>query len=225
MALDAAKVRLLIADDHPIFRDGLRRVLDDEPDFRVVGEAADGLQAAKLASELKPDVLLLDLAMPVAPGMETLRMLAASAPELRTIVLTASIDTGEMIEAIQLGARGVMLKGSTSAMLCEGIRNVVQGRFWVGHEMVSDLVEALRRLIPPPADSPPPQKDFGLSAREMQMLTAIVGGYANKEIALKFSLSEHTVKHHITSLFDKLGVSNRVELALFAISHRLVKDE
>ncbi len=216
-------INILIADDHPIFRDGLRRVLEAEPEFRVVGEAANGTEAVNLARQLNPDVLLLDLVMPQSSGIEALRELSNLPSPVRTIVLTAEISKSQIIEAIQLGARGVVLKGSTSELLIESIRSVMEGQFWVGQENVSDLVQVLRRLLPHPGEKAQKQK-FGLTPRELQIITVIVAGYSNKEIALKYSLSEQTVKHHITNILDKLGVSNRLEIALFAVNHRLIDD-
>jgi two-component system, NarL family, nitrate/nitrite response regulator NarL len=221
MAKSSDPIRILIADDHPIFRDGLRRLLEAEPDLRVVGEAADGDAAVTLTRQLMPDVLLLDLAMPRTPGMEALEELSKTATPVRTILLTAAVERTQIVEALQLGARGVVMKESATQLLLKAIHSVMQGDYWVGRESVSDLVKTLRDLSPSAPDGPP-KKPFGLTRREFEIISAIVAGYNNHDIAQKFSISEQTVKHHLTNVFDKLGVSSRLELALFAVNHSLI---
>jgi DNA-binding NarL/FixJ family response regulator len=217
-------IRILIADDHPIFRDGLKRLLELEPSFRVVGEASDGVEAVKLTRQLKPDILLLDLAMPRVPGLEALAELASGQVPVRTILLTAAIERTQIVEALQLGARGIVLKESATELLMKSIRSVMAGQYWVGRESVSDLVATLRELMPRGGEEPPGRR-YGLTPRELEVISTIVAGYTNKDIAEKFSISEQTVKHHLTNIFDKLGVSNRLELALFAVNHRLIGDQ
>lgn len=219
MSKSARTIRIVIADDHPIVRDGLRRLLETEKDFSVVGQAADGREAVRLVRQLQPDVLLLDLAMPRLPGIEVLRELATSSSEVRTILLTAAVEKEQIVEALQVGARGVVSKETATELLFKSIRTVVAGQYWVGRQEVSDLVAALRGLAPSPGEER--QKSFGLTRRELEIVAAIVEGCTNRDIAQKFSLSEDTVKHHLTHIFDKLGVSNRLELAMFAVSHRL----
>jgi DNA-binding NarL/FixJ family response regulator len=216
--MSSPPVCILIADDHPIFRDGLRRLLESEPNLRVVGEAADGFEAVSLASELKPDILLLDLAMPRVPGMDALRELAAAGSPVRTILLTASAERRQIVEALQLGARGLVLKESATQVLLKSIAAVMAGNYWVGRESLTDL----KQLLLDDASAEYPASRYGLTRREMQMVAAIVEGFSNREIAHKFNVREDTVKHHLTSIFSKLGVSTRLELALFAIEHRLV---
>jgi DNA-binding NarL/FixJ family response regulator len=219
--MDSRKTRILIADDHTIFRDGLRRLLESEPEFQVVGEAGDGAEALQLSQQLKPDILLLDLAMPRMPGLETLRELSTQGSSVKTILLTAAIEKRQIVEALQMGARGVIMKDAATTLLMKGIRTVMNGQFWVGREAVADMVSYLRDKA---AQQPPsPAKAYGLTKRELEILSTIVSGLSNKEIAQKFSLSEDTVKHHLTNIFDKVGVSSRLELALFAINHRLVE--
>jgi DNA-binding NarL/FixJ family response regulator len=219
--MDSRKTRILIADDHTIFRDGLRRLLESEPEFQVTGEAADGVEALQLSQQLKPDVLLLDLAMPRMPGLETLRELSTQGSPVRTILLTAAIEKRQIVEALQMGARGVIMKDAATTLLMKGIRTVMNGQFWVGREAVADMVSYLRDKVS--QAPPPPAKAYGLTKRELEILSTIVSGLSNKEIAQKFSLSEDTVKHHLTNIFDKVGVSSRLELALFAINHHLVE--
>jgi DNA-binding NarL/FixJ family response regulator len=215
-------VRILIADDHPIFRDGLRRLLESEREFQVVGEACDGIEAVNLVRQLKPEILLLDLAMPRLPGLDALRELS-SGPEsaaVRVILLTAAAEKHQIVEALQLGARGVVLKDSATQILLKSIHAVMHGEYWVGRESVSNLVQYLRSLV----DSSTVEsrkKKFGLTPRELEIVSAVVAGYANKEIAEHFKISEDTVKHHLSNIFDKLGVSTRLELALFAVNQSL----
>jgi two-component system nitrate/nitrite response regulator NarL len=223
MSTVPAPVRIVIVDDHPIFRDGLRRLLEAEADLAVVGEAVDADEAIRLARTLSPDIVLLDVAMPRTSGLEVLQALAQM-PGGRVIILTAAIDKADIIKGLQLGARGVVLKESATGLLMKAIRIVMEGGYWVGRESVSDLLLALQSLGPPPerAASLPA---FSLTQRELQIVALVVEAAGNRKIAETLAISEKTVKHHLTNIFEKLGVSSRLELALFAAQHRLTPKE
>jgi DNA-binding NarL/FixJ family response regulator len=213
-------IRILIADDHPVYRQGLISVFRSEPEFSIVGEAPDGRQALEMIQRLHPDILLLDLVMPKLTGLETLREMSGKSAPTLTIVLTAAIAKEQIAQALQLGARGVVLKDAPTRVLFRSIRAVVKGHFWVGDHQVTDLVEALRPYLAPADQNS--RKKFGLTNRELDVVGSVVSGFTNRDIAEKFSISEQTVKHHIRNIFDKVGVSNRLELALFAINQGLV---
>jgi two-component system, NarL family, nitrate/nitrite response regulator NarL len=220
MAEHAGAIRVVIADDHPIFRDGLRRLPGAEPGFEVIGEAGDGREAVEKAAALRPDVLLLDLAMPRGNGLQVLQDLLDLRLPVRPVLLTAAIDSAETVKALRLGARGVILKESATQLLFKCLQSVMNGEYWVGHERVQDIVEQLRRGE---ADGNRELTPAGrLTKRELQVVAAIVDGSSNKDIGQQFGLSQQTVKNHLSHIFDKLGVSNRLELALYAVHHRLL---
>lgn len=216
-------ISVLIVDDHPTFRLGLRNLLETETDMHVAGEAADASDALRLAGALKLDVVLLDLALRRRSGLDLIPEFASRADGARTVILTAAIENSDIVRALRLGARGILLKESATELIVKCIREVARGQFWLGREHVSDVVQLLNRFLPG-ANAAAPRPNFGVTPREMEIIAAIVSGYSNREIALKLSLSEQTVKHHITHVFDKLGVSTRMELTLFALSHHLIDD-
>jgi DNA-binding NarL/FixJ family response regulator len=207
-------VRIAIADDHQIFRDGLRRLLETEPGFEVVAEAVDGLDASRIVRDAHPDVMLLDVAMPRMGGVEALTTMQEAAT--RVILLTAGIEPSELLRAIQLGARGVVLKESATRLLIEGIHRVMDDKYVIGAGVAEDREQAARQVG---REQP---RQYGLTPRELEIVSAIVSGDGNRDIAERLSISLQTVKHHLTSIFDKTGVSTRLELALFAIRHGLV---
>ena len=209
--MDTQPIRIVIADDHAIFRDGLRRLLATQEDFRVIGEASDGKEAIAIATGLRPDVLLLDLAMPRVPGMEVLRELAHQEVAVRTILLTAAIQPFAVTSALQLGARGIVLKASPPEMLLKSIRSVCEGQFWVGSEPVTTWARTGQAS----------SGGFGLTSREIEIISAIKEGSSNREIASKLAISEETVKRHLSNIFAKLGVSSRLELAVLASEQHL----
>jgi len=214
------QVRILIADDHPIFRDGLKRLLESEHDLKVIGEACDGIEAVNFVRKLRPEILLLDLAMPHRAGLEALRDISADNFPVRVILLTAAAEKEQIVEALQLGARGVVLKDSATQILLKSIRAVMQGEYWVGRESVSNLVQYLRSLVDSSSTASRGRR-YGLTPRELEIISAVVAGYANKEVAEHFKISEDTVKHHMSNIFDKVGVSTGLELALFAVNQSL----
>jgi DNA-binding NarL/FixJ family response regulator len=188
--------------------------------MQIVAEARDGVEALHMVRTYRPDILLLDLAMPKMPGMDALRELTTETTSTRTIVLTGLVDKRQILEALQLGARGVVLKDAVVEHLSACIQAVMQGQYWLEGRPVQNLVQVLHDLAAQTA--PPSRKTFGLTARELEVVTLITEGSTNKHIAVTFGISEETVKRHLTNIFNKLGVGNRLELALFALNHNLL---
>jgi two-component system, NarL family, nitrate/nitrite response regulator NarL len=216
-----APIRIVVADDHPVVRFGVRNMLESEPGFEVVGEAEDGDVAITETLGLEPDILLLDVMMPRLPGLEALRAIMSKSPRSKIILLTSTITTQQIIEALQIGARGIVLKDAVAGDLSKSIRAVLSGDYWIGGERVVNLVAALNELMKQAAATPE-KKTYGLTPRELEVVTCIVEGCSNKDVAKQFAISEETVKRHLSNIFDKTGVSTRLELALFAIAHKLV---
>lgn len=216
-----AQIRVVIADDHSVVRLGVKAMLTAESGFEVVGEAEDGDDAITQTLEHDPDILLLDLAMPRLPGLEAMRAIMGRSPRVKIILLTSTISTQQIIEALQIGARGIVEKGSVAGELTKALRAVLSGDYWIGGQRVANLLHALRELMAKAA-AVPERKTYGLTPRELEVVNSIVEGCSNKDIAKEFTISEETVKRHLSNIFDKTGVSTRLELALFAIAHKLV---
>ena len=213
-----APVRIVIADEYPIFRDGLRRLLETDPDLHIVGEAGVGAAVVAVVRELEPHILLLGPAPAAGPACETLRQLGEAGVSVRTILLVRSIDTAEVTDALQFGACGILSKDSAADVLFESIECVMAGQYWVGHERASNIAASVRRF----AAARRQTQMFGLTRREQEIVRAVIDADTNKEIARRLSISENTVKRHLMHIFNKVGASTRVELALFAAHHRLL---
>jgi two-component system, NarL family, nitrate/nitrite response regulator NarL len=215
----AERIRILIADGKPASRQEFRRLLESQPDFSIVGDVVDGVEAVRLAFAEQPDILLLDFAVPEVSGLEVLRAIQRASLAVRTILLSGDIDQRTMVETLLLGARGLLAWTTPGELVCKSIRKVNRGQLWIGRETMGEVVKALaahtRQL--------PARADFGLTRREREILMLVVEGDTNKGIARRLSVGEDTVKHHLTSIFNKTGVSTRLELALFALHFHLVE--
>jgi len=214
-------IRIVVADDHPVVRFGVRNILTSDLGFSVVGEAEDGDVAITETLDKEPDILLLDLQMPRLPGLEAMRAIMSRSPRVKIVLLTSTISTQQVIEALQIGARGIVLKDAVSGELSEALRAVISGDYWINGQRVVNLLKALHDLMQKAA-AVPEKQTYGLTPRELEVVTCIVEGCSNKDIAKQFTISEETVKRHLSNVFDKTGVSTRLELALFAIAHKLV---
>jgi two-component system, NarL family, nitrate/nitrite response regulator NarL len=217
----STEIRVLVADRHQLFREGLRLMLEADPGIRVIGEASDGMEAAELARTLKPDVMLLDHRFPPCSARETLELVGQLSFETRTLILATKAEECEILELLQGGASGFVLKESSSQLLRKSIHSVMAGQYWITRHGITKLVqELIREPHNRAARSTTP--NWGLTLRENQIVSEIVAGSTNKQIAESLNLSEQTVKHHLTSIFDKVGASSRLELALmvrhFAVS-------
>ncbi len=218
--LAANRIRIVIADDHPIVRDGIKRLLALESDIDVVGEAGDGRSVLDVVHETNPDVLLLDLRMPNLDGLGALETLQQTNKQTRVIILTASEDKNEFVQAMKLGCSGIVLKQTAPELIVKSIRKVYAGEIWLDSHTTAAV---MRQFATPGSEmaaagsSNKGRERSPLSTREREIVALVAQGYKNKEMAEKMFISEQTVKNHLHNIFDKLGVSDRLELALYAI--------
>lgn len=213
-------IRLLLVDDHTLFRSGLRLLLQSQEDFEIVGEAADGLEGIKRARQLQPDVVLLDLNMPGLSGLEVLQLLREDLPECAVLMLTVSEETDELFAALQAGARGYLLKNIEADTLTAAIRKAALGEDVIAEAMTAKLVARLRNGTPGNASQASGEHDR-LTPRERQIVQALARGESNKEIARHLNLAESTVKIHVQNVLKKLQLSSRVQVAVYAVEHGL----
>lgn len=209
------KIRVLLADDQRLMRDGLRTLLELEDDLEVVGEAENGRAAVNLAGELHPDVVLMDVRMPEMDGVEATRQLAARQPECRVIILTTFDDESIIFEGLRAGALGYLLKDVSGEELAAAIREVHRGGALIQPSVARKVLAEFSRL-PAALSTAPVLPGDGLSERETEILKLVSRGLSNKEIALRLSLTEGTVKNYVSAILQKLGVQDRTQAALKA---------
>jgi DNA-binding NarL/FixJ family response regulator len=228
----ADPITIAIADDHPVFRDGLARVLQAEEGFRVVGTAANGAEALDLVEQHHPEILLLDLFMPGVDGLATLQVLHTRRASTKVILLTASEERAHLVQAMQLGASGIVLKQDMTGVLVKSIRRVHAGEIWLNSSTTQAVMQRAEPAVPavpfppeaaalPVAWQPPENgaRPSSLTRKEMEVVRLVAQGLRNKEIAARMFISEQTVKNHLRAVFEKLRVGDRLELALYAIHH------
>jgi len=207
-------IRLLIADDHPVVREGLRAIVETAPDLSLVGEAGDGAEAVRLAQELAPDVVLMDLRMPGVGGIEAIHQIKARTPGVEIVILTTYEEDDQILAGLRAGARGYLLKDVARDILFETIRAAHRGELLLPASVAQRVVAHL--------EPPRPARPQGLSSREVEILEMLVDGAANKQIAARLDIAERTVKAHVTSIFNKLGVDSRTEAVAMALRNDLL---
>ncbi len=215
-------IHIFLAVSQAIIGEALRQLIEQQPDMQIVAQTGEGKEVVRAVIATRPEIVILDLRMPGVSGLEILNRLSATAQKVRVMVLATADDRDAIAEAFRLGVRGVALKESTMKALPAGIRSVTDGEYWIAGDACSNPAKELRRLgarsqVGTHIDT------FGLTRRELDIISAIAAGRSNTEISARFSISQNTVKHHVTNIFDKVGVYNRLELALFAIHHNLIR--
>lgn len=214
-------IKILLVDDQALFREGLYTLLSVQPDFEVVGEASNGEEALRMAASLQPDVILMDLRMPVLDGVSAIRRLTAQMPECRVIVLTTFDDDEYVFEGLRAGAIGYLLKDVSSQKLCEAVRAAARGEYFLQPSITAKVVTEFSRLHRPPAQSPEPLID-PLSSRELEILQMVATGASNKDIAEALFIAEGTVKNHVTNILAKLGARDRMQAVIKAKEYGLL---
>ena len=207
-------IRLLISDDHPVVRAGLRGMLSAEPDFEVVGEATNGAEAVALTGELRPDIVLMDLRMPEVDGVTAISQIKEEYPETQVLVLTTYESDADILRAIETGATGYLLKDAPREELFAAIRTAAQGKSPLAPNVATRLMQRMRDL-----------DEEALSAREIEVLELVASGTSNKEIAKRLWVSETTVKSHMLHIFDKLGVTDRTAAVTEALKRGIIRLE
>ncbi len=219
-------IRVLIADNHPVVRQGLASILSTETDMAIVGQAQDGVEALDLINSAEPDVMLMELKLPRTDGLGVLRGLSMRSSKVKVLVFAASENKEDFIEAMKLGCAGILMKNSAASLIAKSIRKVYDGEIWLDANTTAAVI---RQFATPPAEFTSLTQGTGksqrdrtqLSQREREIIVLIAQGYKNKEIAEKMFITEQTVKNHLHNIFAKLGISDRLELALFAIHNGL----
>jgi two-component system, NarL family, nitrate/nitrite response regulator NarL len=214
-------IRILLVDDHSLFRGGIKSLLESQDDFEVVGEASDGLEGVKRAKQLQPDVVLLDLHMPGTSGLEALQMLTEDVPKAEVLMLTVSEDAQDLMQAIRSGARGYLLKNIEMKFLVDSIHQAVKGESVMSPQMSAALVDAVRE---PVIEKRLEKKAIKLTPRESEIIIMLAQGESNKSIARTLDLAESTVKIHVQGILRKLNISSRVQAAVYAVEHGLVPE-
>ncbi len=212
-------LRILLVDDHLLFRKGLMRLLDAQPAFRVVGEAPDGLEAIEKARHLRPDVVLMDIAMPNCDGIEATRRIKARSPDVKVVMLTVSDDERDLVAAVRAGADGYLLKDLQPEELFDQLRRIAEGVAPLSGAMTGKLLSQLARRTRPLPES---KAATVLSARECEVLALVVEGFTNEQIGSELGIAYNTVKNHLRSIYAKLDVKNRTEAAAYAVAHGIV---
>ena len=210
-------IKIALIDDHTLFRSGIKALLSRQNDFEVIGEAAAGLSGVKLVAQTRPDIVLLDLDMPVMNGREALAQILSAHPEQTVVMLTVSEDSDDLTECMRLGARGFLLKNINADFLLDSIRKAVDGDNVFSPEMTARLVQS---LISPAA---PPKNNAlsSLTPRELEILGYLAAGHSNKVIARRLDLAESTIKVHVQNILRKLELSSRVQAAVYAVQHKV----
>lgn len=223
-------IRVLIVDDHAVVRQGLRTFLDLQAadpllPIQVVGEAANGAEAVDQARQLQPDVVLLDLVMPLMDGIEATHQILAVSPQTRVMILTSFGEEDKIVPAIRAGAQGYLLKDVPPDELVRAVREVYAGRVQLHPEVAKKLMSAVAAKSDPPAATPPKSTPDDLTDREREVLGLIAAGFSNREIATRMIISEKTVKTHVSSILSKLHLQDRTQAAIYALRHGLAPDD
>jgi len=215
----ALKTRILLADDHVLIRQGLRRLLDGERDFEVVAEASDGMEVQRIVADVQPDVVLMDVSMPIVDGISATREIVRQWPETKVVILSMYAEEGHLFQALRAGAAGYVLKNAPFDFVASAVRAAVVGGGVIAPDLTSKVLTEFRRMS---AKNGVDDGLGGLSEVESKMLQLIASGLSNKEIASRLAFAESTVKNRVSVLFQKIGVNDRTQAAIYAIGHGVI---